>query len=141
NIEGQAVDECRDTLMGIEGVSGRLYWEAVGEVIRGKTEFLGRAHRGATDAVNAMLNYGYGILYGNVWGAVLNAGLEPFAGFLHVDRPGKPALVLAMVEEFRQAVEDRAVLSAENLGINVRMENGRMGNQSREAVAARGLGR
>src|SRR5437867_2519094 len=141
NIEGQAVDECRDTLMGIEGVSGRIYWEAVGEVIRGKTEFLGRAHRGATDTVNAMLNYGYGILYGNVWGAVLNAGLEPFAGFLHVDRPGKPSLVLDLVEEFRQPVVDRAILSAVNLGMNIRMENGLLDREARELISARVLER
>jgi len=141
NIEGQAVDECRDTLMGIEGVSGRIYWEAVGEVIRGKTEFLGRAHRGAADAVNAMLNYGYAILYGNVWGAVLNAGLEPFAGFLHVDRPGKPSLVLDLVEEFRQPVVDRAILSAVNLGMNIRMENGLLDREARELISARVLER
>jgi CRISPR-associated protein Cas1 len=84
-----------------------------------------------------MLNYGYGILYGNVWGAILNAGLEPFAGFLHVDRPGKPSLVLDLVEEFRQPVVDRAILSAVNLGINVRMENGLLDRESREMVGAR----
>jgi CRISPR-associated protein Cas1 len=43
----------------------------------------------------------------NLWGAALNAGLEPFAGFLHVDRPGKPSLVLDLVEEFREPVVDR----------------------------------
>ena len=42
----------------------------------------------------------------------MNAGLEPFAGFLHVDRPGKPSLVLDLVEEFRQPVVDRAVIAA-----------------------------
>jgi CRISPR/Cas system-associated endonuclease Cas1 len=66
------IDDKRDVLMGIEGAAGRLYWQAVGEIIGGKTEFMGREHRGATDMVNAALNYGYGILYGNVWGAALN---------------------------------------------------------------------
>src|SRR5207245_6855934 len=135
NIEGQAVDECRDTLMGIEGVSGRIYWDAVGEVIRGKTEFLGRAHRGAADAVNAMLNYGYGILYGNVWGAVLNAGLEPFAGFLHVDRPGKPSLVLDMIEEFRQPVVDRAIIAALGKGTTIETQGGLLTDSSRRTIA------
>ena len=46
----------------------------------------------------------------------MNAGLEPFAGFLHVDRPGKPSLVLDMVEEFRQPVVDRAVIAAHRAG-------------------------
>jgi len=57
--------------------------------------------------VNSALNYGYGILYGQVWGAVMNAGFEPFAGFLHLDRPGKPSLVLDLIEEFRQPIVDR----------------------------------
>src|SRR5438067_1657901 len=74
-LEGESIDARRGGLMGIEGASGRVYWDAVCELLAGRTEFMGREHRGATDAVNAMLNYGYGILYGSVWGAVLNAGL------------------------------------------------------------------
>jgi CRISPR-associated protein Cas1 len=140
-LEADSIEEQRNTLMGTEGVAGRIYWETVGEIIQGRTEFMGRSHRGATDVVNAMLNYGYGILYGNVWGAVLNAGLEPFAGFLHVDRPGKPSLVLDVVEEFRQPVVDRAVLSAVNLGMAVRMENGLLDKDSRERISARVLER
>jgi CRISPR-associated protein Cas1 len=141
DLEGDSIDARRGALMGIEGMAGRVYWEAVSELMKGRTEFLGREHRGATDFVNSMLNYGYGILYGNVWGAVLNAGLEPFAGFLHVDRPGKPSLVLDLVEEFRQPVVDRAVLSAVNLGMSVRMENGLLDRESRELISARVLER
>jgi CRISPR-associated protein Cas1 len=141
HIDGENIAAKRDVLVGIEGSAGRLYWEAVAEIIRGKTEFMGRAHRGAADAVNAMLNYGYGILYGNVWGAVLNAGLDPFGGFLHVDRPGKPSLVLDLVEEFRQPVVDRAVLSALNLGMTVRFENGLLDKDSREMIGGRVLER
>src|SRR2546426_7853962 len=135
------IDEKRDVLMGVEGVAGRLYWQAVSEIIGSKTEFMGREHRGATDAVNAALNYGYGILYGNVWGAALNAGLEPFAGFLHVDRPGKPSLVLDLVEELRQPVVDRAVLRALHLGMSIRMENGQLDKASRDLIASRILER
>ena len=140
-VMAATVDEKRHVLMGVEGVAGRLYWDAVAEIIGSRTEFLGREHRGATDMVNAALNYGYGILYGNVWGAALNAGLEPFAGFLHVDRPGKPSLVLDLVEEFRQPVVDRAVLSAVNLGIAIRMENGQLDKSSRDLIAGRVLDR
>jgi CRISPR-associated protein Cas1 len=107
----------------------------------GRTEFLGREHRGATDFVNAMLNYGYGILNSAVGGALLNTGLEPFAGFLHSDRSGKPSLVLDLVEEFRQPVVDRAVLSAVNLGMPVRMDGGLLDRESRELIGARVLER
>ncbi|MBI4481495.1 MAG: CRISPR-associated endonuclease Cas1 [Acidobacteria bacterium] len=140
-VEGSCVDECRGTLMGLEGTAGRLYWDGVRLILDEKAEFFGRQHQGASDAVNSMLNYGYGILYAQVWGAVLNAGLEPFAGFLHVDRPGKPSLVLDLVEEFRQPVVDRVVLSHVNLGSAVRLEEGMLDVESRRAVAERVLER
>src|SRR5260370_8880229 len=87
-IEGERVEDRRAELMGLEGVAGRLYWDGVKTIVENKAEFAGRIHQGATDAFNSLLNYGYGILYSHVWGALVNAGLEPFAGYLHVDRPG-----------------------------------------------------
>ena len=82
-----------------------------------------------------MLNYGYAILYSQVWGAVLNAGLEPFAGFLHVDRPGKPSLVLDLTEEFRQPVVDRVVLAHVNLGEAMTMRDGFLDSDTRRRLA------
>jgi CRISPR-associated protein Cas1 len=87
--------------------------------------------------VNSLLNYGYGILYSQVWGAVLNAGLEPFAGFLHVDRPGKPSLVLDLVEEFRQPVVDRAVIAHLNLGEEIKLVQGMLAPETRKALVER----
>ena len=136
-LEGNTVAEVRDTLMGLEGLAGRLYWDGVRTIIGQRTEFFGREHRGATDAVNSLLNYGYGVLYSQVWGAVLNAGLEPFAGFLHVDRPGKPSLVLDLVEEFRQPVVDRAVLAHLNTGSEVKLVQGMLEASTRKALVER----
>jgi CRISPR-associated protein Cas1 len=138
---GPQVDDVRDSLMGYEGTGGRLYWDGVKEIIGQRGEFMGREHRGATDAVNALLNYGYGILYSQVWGAVLNAGLEPFAGFLHVDRPGKPSLVLDLVEEFRQPVVDRTVIAHINLGEAVTLKGGMLDEETRARYAAKILER
>ena len=140
-IAGQRIDDVRDSLMGYEGTGGRLYWDGVKEIIGQRGEFMGREHRGATDAVNALLNYGYGILYSQVWGAVLNAGLEPFAGFLHVDRPGKPSLVLDLVEEFRQPVVDRTVIAHINLGEAVTLKAGMLDEETRSRYAAKILER
>jgi CRISPR-associated protein Cas1 len=134
-IDAGCVNEARGTLMGTEGTAGRIYWEAVKEIIGHRVEFFGREHRGATDGVNSLLNYGYGILYSQVWGAVLNAGLEPFAGFLHVDRPGKPSLVLDMVEEFRQPVVDRTVIAYVNLGTSIGMKDGLLDADTRKSFA------
>lgn len=69
-----------------------------------------------------------------MWGAVANAGLEPFAGFLHVDRPGKPSLVLDLVEEFRQPVVDRTVIAFINLGQGVGMSDGLLDHETRKEL-------
>jgi CRISPR-associated protein Cas1 len=127
--------------MGIEGAAGRLYWQSVAEIVSEKLTFLGREHRGATDEMNSLINYGYGILYAQVWGAVVNAGLDPFGGFLHVDRPGKPSLVLDLVEEFRQPVVDRVVIAHINLGEPVKMANGMLDVETRSGLADKVLQR
>lgn len=141
NIKANNIHEARESLHGIEGSSGRLYWSGVQEIIGEKIEFFGRIHRGAYDKVNSMLNYGYGILYSTVWGAVLNAGLEPFAGFLHTDRPGKPSLVLDLVEEFRQPIVDRIVISHINLGETIKMSEGLLDAETRKLIGSKILQR
>ena len=69
----------------------------------------------------------------------MNAGLEPFAGFMHVDRSGKPSMILDLVEEFRQPVVDRAILSWLNKGGRLAMSKGLLDGESREEVASRVL--
>ncbi|MDO8691572.1 MAG: CRISPR-associated endonuclease Cas1 [Dehalococcoidia bacterium] len=95
----------------------------------------GRVTRGATDLVNSCLNYGYGILYSHVQRAVLLAGLDPYAGFVHVDRAGKPSLVLDLTEEFRQMVVDRTIFGLLNRGVKVEAEEGRLVESSRRLLA------
>lgn len=141
NIKAKNIHEARESLHGIEGTSGRLYWSGVKEIIGQKTEFFGRIRQGAFDKVNSMLNYGYGILYSTVWGSVLNAGLEPFAGFLHTDRPGKPSLVLDLVEEFRQPVVDRVVITHINLGETIKMSEGLLDLETRKLLGSKILER
>lgn len=131
----------REQLMGMEGTGARVYWEGVAAIVEGKVAFPGRETRGALDPVNAALNYGYGILYSQVEGAVINAGLEPFAGFLHVDRPGKPSLVLDLVEEFRAPVVDRPILALVNQGIKLETDPHGLTAATRRLVADRVLER
>lgn len=140
-VMGEEINQVRNALMGIEGTASRIYWEGVQNIIAERTSFMGRVRRGATDEVNSMLNYGYGILYSQVWGAVVTAGLEPFAGFLHVDRPGKPSLVLDLVEEFRQPVVDRTVIAHVNRGEPIRMEGGLLSAETRKALSEKILER
>ena len=141
SVAGSSADAVRPSLLGLEGTAGRIYWQQVRSMLPDDAGFPGRVHQGAADAVNAALSYGYGILMAHVWGALMNAGLEPFAGFLHVDRSGKPSLVLDLVEEFRQPVVDRPILSWLNKGGQLRLERGMLDGRSKEEAAARVLGR
>ncbi len=121
-LPGENVEALRAALMNREGRAGAHYWAGVACLLEGKCAFSGREHRGAEDPVNAALNYGYGILQSQVWTAVTLAGLEPHGGFIHVDRPGRPSLVLDLMEEFRQPVVDRALLAAWGRGWKAELE-------------------
>ena len=98
-------------IMGYEGRASAVYWQALREAGLFPESFKKRIGRGATDVTNSMLNYGYAILSGYIWHCVINAGLEPFVGVLHQERPGKPALVLDLMEEYRPWVVDRLVVT------------------------------
>ncbi|MDQ3386396.1 MAG: CRISPR-associated endonuclease Cas1 [Actinomycetota bacterium] len=133
-IEAGCVDEARGALLNVEGRGAAMYWEGVKKVA---PEFLGREGRGATDLVNSLLNYGYGILYNRVLSAATRAGLDPFAGFVHTDRPGKPSLVLDLIEEFRAPIVDRAIVGALGTGFKVGMDDERLDEKTRKLVAER----
>ncbi len=140
--QGGTVDDVRGQILSSEGRAAQKYWTAIGLLLPAELHWPGRRTQGATDAVNGALNYGYGILYGTVERALVLAGLDPYAGFLHVDRPGKPSLVFDLIEEFRQAVVDRTVVAMCNLGMTLALDDqGRLTQVSRKAVAEKVLGR
>ena len=124
--EGVAtIDNLRAQIMGMEGRAAQRYWGVVKMVLPESYGWPGREGRGATDPVNGALNYGYGILYGQVERALVLAGLDPYAGFAHVDRPGKPSLTLDFIEEFRQPVVDRTVFGLVNKGVKLEQDERR----------------
>ena len=106
----QNYDRWRDILLGLEGQAAAQYWQCLVETNLMPDDFKGRVGRQAQDIGNKGLNYGYAILTSYVWNALINAGLEPYAGFFHVQRAGKPSLVLDMMEEYRAWVVDRNII-------------------------------
>jgi len=100
----------RSKIMNIEGRGAESYWEAVSQLIPAKFKPFGREKRGAKDVINSLLNYGYGCLLARVTTSLFYVGLDPYAGYLHVDRAGRESLSLDLMEEFRQQVVDRVVL-------------------------------
>ena len=99
------IEERRFNLLGTEGNVSRLYFEAISKLLPRKYKFLGRSYRPARDHFNAVLNYGYGMLYSKVEKALIIAGLDPFIGILHTDNYNKKSLVFDMIEPFRNLVE------------------------------------
>jgi CRISPR-associated protein Cas1 len=82
------------------------------------------------------------VLYKQVEHTLVLAGLDPYAGLLHADRPGKPSLVLDLIEEFRQAVVDRALLGQVTRGWQIeRTEEGWLTETTRERVVEKVLDR
>jgi CRISPR-associated protein Cas1 len=141
-VAGGNCDDVRQDVMNLEAQGARHYWEAARSLVRPDIEWASRHTRGATDLVNQCLNYGYAILYSQVERAIFLAGLDPYAGFLHEDRPGKPSLSLDLVEEFRQPVVDRAVFALLNQRVPLAQDaSDRLDEASRGLLARRILER
>jgi len=135
-LEGDRVEDIRGKLFAIEGRVAHWYWQAVKWLVMDKIEFEGRKKRGAKDLFNVLLNYGYGILYSKVWNAVDMAGLDPYVGYIHVERAGQPSLVLDLVEEFRQQAVDRAVIGMINKGAEFKQNrSGQLSKRAKKRLA------
>lgn len=135
HVAGITCDDVRPSLLAAEGRGADRYWVGVRRLLLCDLDWPGRRTQGATDALNAALNYGYGILHAQVERALLLAGLDPYGGFLHTDRPGKPSLELDLIEEFRQPVVDRTILGLVNRGFDVALDNGRIDETTRRRLA------
>lgn len=142
HLKGSTVDEARGTLLSIEGRAAKKYWAALKQVIPEQYGWPGRRGRGARDPVNNALNYGYGILYGQIERALVLAGLDPYGGFIHTDRPGKPSLVFDLIEEFRQVIVDRTIVGMANKRTKLDLDDkGLLVDQARRAIADKVLAR
>lgn len=113
------VDIGLDESRGLEGLAANAYFGVFDELILCKDKtfcFNGRVRRPPLDKVNCLLSFAYTLLAHDVRSALEASGLDPQAGFLHRDRPGRPGLALDMMEEFRSFLADRLVLSLINRG-------------------------
>lgn len=108
NISGK-LNEIRHSIMGYEGAGGKIYFDTINSVIPNKYKFYKRSKMPAKDPFNAMLNYGYGVLYSMVEKSCIIAGLDPYVGFLHTDNYNKKSLVFDIIEMFRIYVEKTVV--------------------------------
>ena len=124
-------------LMGYEGQIAHLYWQALVKLLDRKVvDFEGRVTRGASDLVNASLNYGYAILYGRVHHHAVKAGLSINISFLHALDHNKPTLIFDLIEEFRAFVVDRTIISMINNNEPLKFDKeNRLNRKSRQLIA------
>jgi CRISPR-associated protein Cas1 len=100
-IEGEIVADVAPQLRGWEGIASKIYFETLNLFIPEKYRFNERSQCPATDVTNALLNYGYGILYGRIEGALIKAGIDPYIGVMHRDDYNRPVLVYDVIEIYR----------------------------------------
>jgi CRISPR-associated protein Cas1 len=107
-------------LLGIEGTAAALYFEQFASMLKRADElnfdFNGRNRRPPRDPVNALLSLGYSMLAKELTGVCHAVGLDPFLGYLHQPRYGRPALALDLMEEFRPLTADSVAISLINRG-------------------------
>jgi CRISPR-associated endonuclease Cas1 len=111
-----------ETLLGIEGQAAARYFGAFANLIKRSDEeifafdFTTRNRRPPTDPVNALLSYAYSLLTRTLAVTLTAVGFDPFRGFYHQPRYGRPSLALDIMEPFRPLLADSTVLTAINNG-------------------------
>jgi CRISPR-associated protein Cas1 len=106
-----------DEVRGIEGMAAQLYFDVFDYLVLAEPSefaFKTRSRRPPRDRLNALLSFVYSIATSDCVAALEGVGLDPQCGFLHVLRPGRPALALDLVEEFRSIILDRFCLTLVN---------------------------
>ena len=106
--------EFKQKLMGFEGAFGAIYWKLISSLLPETANFSARHREGATDLINSLLNYGYGVLYSRILDIVIRKGLNPACSFLHACQSDRPSLIYDIIEEFRAFGVDRAVFTLIN---------------------------
>lgn len=119
--DGVADVEDLTQLLGYEGMAASLYFQHFTTMLKSRGEswrfeFNGRNKRPPRDPVNALLSLAYSMLAKELTGVCHAVGLDPFLGFLHQPRYGRPALALDLMEEFRPLIADSVVISLINRG-------------------------
>lgn len=104
------------SLLGFEGMAARTYFSMFSGMLKLKSgetlvfDFKGRNRRPPLDPVNALLSYAYAILVKDVTISLQTVGFDPYLGFYHTLRYGRPSLTLDLMEEFRPIIADSVVI-------------------------------
>jgi CRISPR-associated protein Cas1 len=106
-----------EKIRGAEGMASQVYFSVLSLAFKQQREafaFVGRSRRPPRDRINCLLSYLYALVRHDCVAALTSIGLDPFVGFLHVDRPNRPSLALDLMEEFRPWLADRLAITLVN---------------------------
>lgn len=101
HIHGEIVSDIAPNLRGWEGIASKYYFDCISNILPTEYQFKERSQHPATDIFNCLLNYGYGVLYGKIEGALIKAGIDPYIGIMHRDDYNRPVLVYDIIELYR----------------------------------------
>jgi len=99
-----------EQMMGYEGNASKVYFKSLGQLVNSNFKFYNRSKMPPRDPFNAMLSLGYTLLLYEIYTAISLKGLNPYAGFMHKDKQGHPALASDMIEEWRPVIVDSLVM-------------------------------
>ena len=135
-----------ESLLGIEGTAARLYFGRFAGMLKndelGTFDVNGRNRRPPRDPVNCLLSYAYSLLVKDLTATVIGIGFDPYLGFYHRPRFGRPALALDLAEEFRPLIADSVVVNVINngeirsTGFTVRAQGVALNQQARRSFLA-----
>ncbi len=106
-----------DSLRGVEGQAAAVYFQGFARTLRRRMQFTKRTRRPPADPVNALLSFGYTLLYNEAISALSSVGFDPYLGFYHALHYGRCSLALDLMEEMRPLVADRLATQMVNLEI------------------------
>jgi len=116
-IRGLASATELDAIRGAEGLASNQYFSVFTLMLKQQRElfsFQNRSRRPPRDRINCLLSFLYALVRHDCIAALTAAGLDPFVGYLHVDRPNRPSLALDLMEEFRPWLADRLAITLIN---------------------------
>jgi CRISP-associated protein Cas1 len=109
-----------ESLLGVEGTAARVYFGQFSRMLKGDAgggfDFTGRNRRPPRDPVNCLLSFAYSLLTKDLTATLIGIGFDPYLGFFHRPRFGRPALALDLAEEFRALIADSVVVQVINNG-------------------------
>lgn len=115
--QGCGLREALDPIRGLEGLGAKAYFSVFQYMLKQQREdfrFVTRTRRPPRDRINCLLSFIYALVRHDCLAALATAGLDPYVGWLHATRPGRPACALDLMEEFRPCLAERLALTLIN---------------------------